>query len=90
VVVLAGMVSADPVQRRMPSGDEVWRSRSAGRSGGGWFGFPLSPGTYKLVGTSGDAYCELLLTLSAGQYVDFEIACHVRRPRTFLPEYRRR
>jgi single-stranded DNA-binding protein len=32
VVVLAGTVSADPVQRRMPSGDEVDRIRLSDRS----------------------------------------------------------
>jgi hypothetical protein len=149
VVVLAGTVVADPVQRRMPSGDEVAHIRvasaydddmcrsvpvvalmvalavavtsctaeaSSGIGGsltyyggpapgvhgrepgevvaydedgeevarqsvqeGDGFGFTLRPGTYKLVGTSGDATCkDLRVTLAAGQFVDLEIACQVR------------
>jgi single-stranded DNA-binding protein len=35
VVVLAGTVAADPVERRMPSGDEVTVQRTALRSAAG-------------------------------------------------------
>ena len=42
MVVLAGTVAADPVLRRMPSGDEVTGSRGLSRLAMGWHRAPGS------------------------------------------------
>ena len=60
--------------------DEAGRevARQSVKRGDG-FGFTLSPGTYRLIGISGDANCkDSRVTLAAGQFVDLEIACQIR------------